>query len=123
MTEGSKTRILSRQTMVGDPAIGGSAGYTGAIFSCTLSDGRVVTIREMAAKDLLFMEKSLGKMGDMERGMKMVERLSLGDNAITFPELSNLSLKDFRKVTALLNEAGGMEDEDELEAEVDLGED
>ena len=121
MTEGSKTRILSRNAMVGEPATsggGGSTGYSGEIFSCTLSDGRVVTIREMAAKDLLFMEKSLAKAGDMERGMKMVERLSVGDNGITFPELSALNLKDFRKVTALLNDAGGMDDEDEE----DLGE-
>jgi hypothetical protein len=67
----------------------------------------------MAAKDLLFMEKQLGKLGDMERGMKMVERLSVGEDQITFPEISALNLKDFRKVSALLNEAGGLEDEEE----------
>ena len=117
MTEGSKTRILSRQSTM-DISGGAAAPVIGNVFSCTLSDGRVVTIREMAAKDLLFMEKSLSKAGDMERGMKMVERLSVGDNGITFPELSALNLKDFRKVTALLNDAGGMDDEDEE----DLGE-
>ena len=58
MTEGSKTRILSRQSTM-DVSGGGATPVMGNVFSCTLSDGRVVTIREMAAKDLLFMEKSL----------------------------------------------------------------
>jgi hypothetical protein len=64
------------------------------------------------------MEKTLGKLGDMERGMKMVERLSIGDDSITFPEISALGLKDFRKVSALLNDAGGLDEEEEE----DLGE-
>lgn len=116
MTEGSKTRILSRQAMAApgsQPA--GPIDYSGVTFSCVLSNGRQVTIREMAAKDLLFMEKQLGKLGDMERGMKMVERLSVGESPITFPEISALNLKDFRKVTALLNDAGGIDDEEEEE--------
>lgn len=104
--------MLSRQAAVTN---GGGGGYEGETFSCVLSTGRTVTIREMAAKDLLFMEKSLAKLGDMERGMKMVERLSVGENGITFPEISALSLKDFRKVSALLNDAGGLDEEDEDE--------
>ena len=119
MSEGSKTRVLTRQASAGTPAELGS--YEGETFSCILSNGRTVTVREMAAKDLLFMEKSLSKLGDMERGMKMVERLGIGEGSITFPEISALSLKDFRKVTALLNEAGGMDDEEEDEEEY-LGE-
>lgn len=117
---GSKTRILTRQAVADNTgAYTSGEGYSGATFSCVLSTGRRVTIREMAAKDLLFMEKSLAKLGDMERGMKMVERLSIGDDSITFPEISALSLKDFRKVSSLLNEAGGLDDEEEEE---DLGE-
>ena len=113
MSEGSKTRVLTLQPSAGTPSDLGS--YEGETFSCVLSTGRTVTVREMAAKDLLFMEKSLSKLGDMERGMKMVERLGIGEGLITFPEISALSLKDFRKVTALLNEAGGMDDEEEEE--------
>ncbi len=120
MSEGSKTRVLSRQP-AGGVAPTGPINYDGPTFTCVLSSGRSVTVREMAAKDLLFMEKQLGKLGDMERGMKMVERLSVGDSPITFPEISALNLKDFRKVTNLLNEAGGMDDEDEDEEEY-LGE-
>jgi len=111
MSEGSKTRVLTRQPSAGVPGAG--VPFEGETFSTVLSTGRTVTIREMAAKDLLFMEKSLSKLGDMERGMKMVERLSVGENGITFPEIAALSLKDFRKVTALLNDAGGLDDEDE----------
>jgi hypothetical protein len=111
MSEGSKTRVLTRQASSGIPASG--VPFEGETFSTVLSTGRTVTIREMAAKDLLFMEKTLGKLGDMERGMKMVERLSVGENGITFPEIAALSLKDFRKVSSLLNDAGGLDDEDE----------
>jgi len=119
MSEGSKTRVLSRQASVGTPQ--DMTAFDGETFSCVLSTGRTVTVREMAAKDLLFMEKSLSKLGDMERGMKMVERLGIGEGSITFPEISALSLRDFRKVTALLNEAGGMDEEDE-DTEEYLGE-
>lgn len=103
--------MLTRQASSGIPASG--VPFEGETFSTVLSTGRTVTIREMAAKDLLFMEKTLGKLGDMERGMKMVERLSVGENGITFPEIAALSLKDFRKVSSLLNDAGGLDDEDE----------
>jgi hypothetical protein len=116
---GSKTRVLTRQAVSDNTgAYSSGEGYNGAIFSCVLSTGRRVTIREMRASDLLFMEKTLGKLGDMERGMKMVERLSIGDDSITFPEISALGLKDFRKVSALLNDAGGLDEEEEE----DLGE-
>ena len=116
---GSKTRILTRQAVSDNSGAYANDVGSGNVFSCVLSTGRRVTIREMAAKDLLFMEKTLAKLGDMERGMKMVERLSIGEDAITFPEISALSLKDFRKVSALLNEAGGLDEEEEEE---DLGE-
>ena len=115
MTEGSKTRVLSRQAMSNSGGPAAPIEYSGETFSCTLSNGRVVTIREMAARDLLFMEKSLSKFGDMERGMKMVERLAVGESPITFPEIGALSIKDFRKVSNLLNDAGGIDDEEEEE--------
>lgn len=117
---GSRTRVLTRSASVENGL--GEGPISGPTFSCVLSTGRRVTIREMAAKDLLFMEKQLGKLGDMERGMKMVERLSVGEDQITFPEISALNLKDFRKVSALLNEAGGLGEEDEESGEEYMGE-
>ena len=85
------------------------------VFSDTLSDGRVVTLREMNAGDLLYLEKSLGKAGDMERSLKLAVRLSCENGRVTYDDLQRLKMKDLRKVTALLVEAGDTGDEDEDE--------
>jgi len=84
-------------------------------FSDTLSNGRTVTLREMTAGDLLFLEKSLGNSGDMERSMKLAARLSCGEGRITYDDMQKLNMKDLRIVTALLADAGQTEDEDEDE--------
>lgn len=85
------------------------------LFSTTLDNGRVVTLREMTAGDLLYLEKSLGNAGDMERSLKLAVRLSCEDGRVTYDDLQRLKMKDLRKVTALLVDAGdtGEEDEDE----------
>jgi len=79
-----------------------------------LSDGREVVLREMTAADLLYMEKSLSKVGDMERSLRLVSRLSTNNGPISFDQLSKLKMKDLKKVTALLAKAGGT-DEEEVE--------
>lgn len=84
-------------------------------FSNTLSNGRTVTLREMTAGDLLYLEKSLGNVGDMERSMKLAARLSCGEGRVTFDDLQKLNMKDLRVVTALLAEAGQTDDEEEDE--------
>ena len=81
-------------------------------FSTTLSDGREITIREMTGRDLLFMEKDLAKSGDIEKGMKIIERLIVGDEKITYDEVLDLGIKDFRKLSELVGLAGGSEDQD-----------
>ncbi len=84
-------------------------------FSDTLSTGRVVTLREMTAGDLLYLEKSLGKVGDMERSLKLSARLSCGDGRVTYDDLMKLNMKDLKIVTALLGDAGQTDDEGEDE--------
>lgn len=84
-------------------------------FSDTLSTGRTVTLREMTAGDLLYLEKSLGNVGDMERSMKLAARLSCGEGRVTFDDLQKLNMKDLRVVTALLTDAGQTDEEDEDE--------
>lgn len=81
-------------------------------FSTTLSDGREIIIREMTGRDLLFMEKDLSKAGDVEKGMKIIERLSVGINKITYEEVLDLGVRDFRKISELVGQASGT-DEDE----------
>ena len=84
-------------------------------FSTELSNGRVVTLREMTAGDLLYLEKSLGNVGDMERSMKLATRLSCGDGRVTYEDLQRLNMKDLNLVTKLLTKAGETDDEEEDE--------
>lgn len=84
---------------------------TDACYMTTLSDGREVVLREMKASDLLFVEK-LTSAGDMERSLKLAARLSVLPGRITFDELQKLKIKDLRRITDILNNAAGT-DEDE----------
>ena len=84
-------------------------------FSDELSTGRVVTLREMTAGDLLYLEKTLGQVGDMERSLKLAARLSCGDGRVTYDDLQRLNMRDLKVVTALLTDAGGTDDEEDEE--------
>jgi hypothetical protein len=79
-------------------------------FSTTLSDGREITIREMTGRDLVFLEKDT-KSGDVEKGIKVIERLIVGDEKITYDEILDLGVKDFRKLSDLVAKANGTDEE------------
>ncbi len=81
-------------------------------FSTLLTDGREITIREMTGRDLIYMEKDLTKAGDVEKGMRIIERLIVGDDKITYDEILDLGVKDFRKLSDLVAKANGTEEED-----------
>jgi hypothetical protein len=81
-------------------------------FSTTLSDGREIVIREMTGRDLVYMEKDLSKAGDVEKGMKIIERLIVGDDKITYDEILDLGVRDFRKLSDLIAKANGDDEED-----------
>ena len=83
------------------------------VFGATLANGRYVELREMNAGDLLYLEKTLGNIGDMERSMKLATRLSTPAGKITFEELQKLKMKDLKKVTDLLGKAGGTDEDEE----------
>lgn len=82
-------------------------------FTTTLKDGREITIREMTGRDLVFMEKELAKEGDVSKGMRIIERLIVGDDKITYDEILDLGVKDFRKLSDLVAQANGTDEEDE----------
>jgi len=82
-------------------------------FSGNLSNGREVTLREMTAGDLLYLEKTLGNLGDMERSLKLAVRLSTGDGKITYEDLQRLKMRDLKIVTSLLAKAGDSDDEND----------
>jgi hypothetical protein len=81
-------------------------------FSTTLSDGREISIREMTGRDLLFMEKDLSKAGDIEKGMRIIERLIVGINQITYEEVLDLGVRDFKKLSDLVAQASGSDEEE-----------
>jgi hypothetical protein len=80
-------------------------------FSTVISDGREITIREMTGRDLIYMEKELSKAGDIEKGLRIIERLIVGEDKITYDEILDLGVKDFRKLSDLVGKANG-DDED-----------
>lgn len=81
-------------------------------FSTNISDGREITIREMTGRDLIYMEKELAKEGDVSKGMKIIERLIVGDDKVTYEEILDLGVRDFRKLSDLVAKANGTEDDD-----------
>jgi hypothetical protein len=58
------------------------------------------------------MEKDLSKAGDVEKGMKIIERLIIGDDKITYDEILDLGVKDFKKLSDLVAKANGDDDSD-----------
>ncbi len=85
------------------------------LFGDTLSNGKEVILREMTAGDLLYLEKALGNLGDMERSLKLAVRLSTEGGRISYDDVKNLKMKDLKKVTDLLNKAGDTGENDEEE--------
>lgn len=81
-------------------------------YSTTLSDGREIVIREMTGRDLVYMEKDLSKAGDVEKGMRIIERLIVGDDKITYDEILDLGIRDFKKLSELVGKANGDDEQD-----------
>lgn len=80
-------------------------------FSATLTDGREITIREMTGRDLIYMEKDLAKSGDVERGMKIIERLIIGDEKVSYEEILDMGVRDFKRMSELVGKASGDEED------------
>lgn len=109
-------RVINRGTdAVGETKILRETEADSELFSDTLSNGRTVVLREMTAGDLLYLEKALGNLGDTERSLKLVARLSTSEGRVTYEDLQKLKMKDLKKVTNLLTQAGGMDEDDEDE--------
>ena len=105
-------RTVSDENLVTPPKSVKTPAPTANRFSTTLSDGREITIREMTGRDLIFMEKDLTKAGDVEKSMKILERLIVGDDKITYDEILDLGVRDFKKLSDLVAQANGGDDED-----------
>ena len=84
-------------------------------FSAELTNGRVVTLRELTAGDLLYLEKSVGNAGETERALKLAVRLSVGEGRITYEDVQKMKMRDMKIITDLLSKAGDVGDDDEDE--------
>ena len=110
----STPRVIRRGEAVSDEvAVEREIASESDTYTTTLSNGRTVTLREMTAGDLLYLEKGLGNLGDMERSLKLAVRLSVGDGRITYEDLQRLKMKDLKKVTELLAKAGDVDDDED----------
>ena len=114
MADKPTPRIIRRgEEPDGESRVIRSAASDSETFSAVLSNGRTITFREIMAGDLLYLEKSLGNLGDMERSLKLASRVSTGEGRWTFEDLQRLKMRDLRVVTDLLAKAGDNDDEDE----------
>jgi hypothetical protein len=115
MTDEKPTpRVVRRgQQPEGESAVVREDASESVIFSDTLANGRLVSVREITAGDLLYLEKALGNLGEMERSLKLASRISVGEGRITFEDLQRLKMKDLKVVTSLLSKAGDADDDED----------
>lgn len=86
------------------------------VFTATLSNGRVVKVREMLGSHFLYMETALKKHASMKKMYFMVTRLSEGTGAeISLEEIEALRAKDIKKISELFSRAAGEDPDDEEE--------
>lgn len=81
--------------------------YEGELFEVTLGNGKKVALRGMVGRDLLFIEQTLKDVGESERAFKLIERLSVAPNQITFVEILDLPQRELMALTEALAEACG----------------
>lgn len=80
----------------------------GDLISATLESGRVIKLRRMVGKDFLFIEEDLDGMKDTKRSFKLIERLSVEPDNITFVEILDLDAEDIATLSNALAEANGV---------------
>lgn len=112
MTDEKATpRVIKRGQTAGE-VVTNLVGDT-EVFATTLISGRDVVLRAMTAGDLLFLEKTLGGVGDMERSLKLAARLSTSEGRISYEDLQKLSMRDLKAITKLLEKAGDADDDED----------
>jgi hypothetical protein len=99
------------KTLSNNDPVTTTKGANTQTFSATLKDGREVTIRGMTGRDLVFMEKELGKLTEFEKAMKVIEHLQVGDSKITFEDILDLGVSDYRKLNGLVEQANADEED------------
>jgi hypothetical protein len=83
------------------------------VFSATLSDGRVITIREMTGRDLLYIEDELSDYRETRRSFHILERLNVGTDKVSFDQIADLTFKDIKLLTELVGKVSSIGEEEE----------
>ena len=114
-------RVLTSQSTEKEHRIHQEDGYA-PTYEDTLSNGKLVMVREITANDLLFLEKKLVASGEVERTMKLAVRISVAPGLLSFDEIKRMGMTDLRKVTRLVKLASGndpstLDDEDDFREE------
>jgi hypothetical protein len=81
-------------------------------YSTTLSNGRVVVMRQAITQDLLLLQ--VGDRSTIEQGIYMMVRLSQ-EPRLTEAEIQVLPVSDFQALSALVSKCTGQEEEEEGE--------
>ena len=88
------------------------------VYSRTLSNGRVVEMRQALTQDMLYISNIHGSKSELEQGIFMMARLATGKEPITIDEIQILSVQDLYTLGELVAQCTGSsgveEDEDPL---------
>lgn len=76
-------------------------------FSATLRDGRIITIREMTGRDLVYVEEELSKMKETRKSFHIIEMLNVGTDKVSYDEIEALGVRDIRLISELVAKANG----------------
>lgn len=76
-------------------------------FSATLRDGRIITIREMTGRDLVYVEEELSKMKETRKSFHIIEMLNVGTDKVSYNEIEALGVRDIRLISELVAKANG----------------
>lgn len=82
-------------------------------FSATLRDGRIITIREMTGRDLVYVEEELSKMKETRKSFHIIEMLNVGTDKVSYDEIEALGVRDIRLISELVAKANGDFSDDE----------
>ena len=85
-------------------------------FSTVLSGGKEVTMRQALTQDILYLSNVHGKKNELEQGMYMMVRLSVGKDPLTLEQLQLLPVKDLYRLGDLVSQCTGESEADAEEA-------
>lgn len=88
-------------------------------YTTTLSDGRVVEMRQALTQDMLYLQSVHGSKSEVEQGIYMMAKLATGKNPITIEDIQVLPVKDLYILGELVARCTGSSSDDDEEVDED----